>query len=525
MGILDKRSELEPEDKQDTFEEWLGGTVKRYRNLTEEQRNVTLNTLINRSTGWQLYYLSQNLLKIIYRDFFAQLPIEITYRILEYLDTESLVSCCEVTAEWNKIVSSCQPVWRRACLEVGVKPHDSDPHDDDCSDYDDDSASENLLGWNQSEDVDYRKLYETQIARLKKMKTGSTFEMRFLDGHTGAITALYYYKDNKVATGSDDHSVRIWDIKARVCLLEVKTDHTVSAVKFDDTTMLIGSFFGTIVRWDLETREFVCDYVGHVNAVPSLDYDTDLDVLVTASYDTTIKLWSLSNSTLIRSITQEIAPFPIFRPLVKLIKNRGPFGGDCYYTVLACYSGRGGMNSSVDLRCSIYRLTIEHTIIKVMDHGDTEVGMPRYDLPYMVDILRYNLYHGLKKLDDSLPLLDKLHTMPLMPHEVDVLKTTATYGSCYGLVLHTAKGEIVIYDRKTLNIISQITLPNCSVRGHGLAILCQKDWLNGMNEKNCSGLFFLIARNCQLLLLKWKSPPTPRAPRTSISEPAAAAVP
>ena len=45
-------------------------------------------------------------------------------------------------------------------------------------------------------------------------------------------------------------------------------------------------------------------YVGHVAAIFSLDYDFQLDVLVTGSADSTVKVWVMSSGEMLQTLTQ-----------------------------------------------------------------------------------------------------------------------------------------------------------------------------------------------------------------------------
>ena len=60
------------------------------------------------------------------------------------------------------------------------------------------------------------------------------------------------------------------------------TDHVVTA-----------SFDATAVIWKLETGAAVRQYRGHVAAVFTVDFNEQLDILVTGSADSTVKVWTL----------------------------------------------------------------------------------------------------------------------------------------------------------------------------------------------------------------------------------------
>lgn len=80
--------------------------------------------------------------------------------------------------------------------------------------------------------------------------------------------------------GSDDRTVRLWDCSTGVCLKIYRT-HTVADVKFDSKHIVTASFDNTAACWDAATGERLRHYRAHVGAVFTVDYNEDVDILVT----------------------------------------------------------------------------------------------------------------------------------------------------------------------------------------------------------------------------------------------------
>ena len=165
----------DPEDEE--FSLWLEELGAKYKTLTSSQCNRTLDHLIQLSEGSQLYHLFQRLEEFLKRDFLGLLPREVSFAILRYLDTESLLACCDVSETWADVVNSCTAAWRRVCHEAGLATRE-DSHD--------------ASFW--------RSRYDRCRHRLKALERGDSFQEKILFGHTDRVMAVCYY-DGLLATG------------------------------------------------------------------------------------------------------------------------------------------------------------------------------------------------------------------------------------------------------------------------------------------------------------------------------------
>ncbi|MBN1167178.1 MAG: hypothetical protein JXA44_08640, partial [Methanospirillaceae archaeon] len=116
-----------------------------------------------------------------------------------------------------------------------------------------------------------------------------------LGGHTGSVNSVAISTDGlKAVSGSDDKTVRIWDLVTRVCT-GVITDHTDSvksvALSPDGKTVVSGSADNTIRVWDLITGECTAVLEGHTDSVNSVAFFPDGKTVVSGSNDYTVRVW------------------------------------------------------------------------------------------------------------------------------------------------------------------------------------------------------------------------------------------
>ena len=159
------------------FKTWLENIGQQFNSLSDSQRNETLDHLIDISDATQLYHLSEKLDRLLKRDFVVQLPQEIAFYLLSFLDPETLTVCCEVSRGWNDVISSCREAWRSACHQVGAYVPESK-----------DAAY-------------YKELYQSTNLRVAGLREANAFDSLLLYGHSDRVMAIYY-KDGKLATGN-----------------------------------------------------------------------------------------------------------------------------------------------------------------------------------------------------------------------------------------------------------------------------------------------------------------------------------
>lgn len=119
--------------------------------------------------------------------------------------------------------------------------------------------------------------------------------LKLFSGHQCAVESVAFSPDGQsVLTGSDDLTVKLWDLSGKVKQTFEGHNSYIWSVTFspDGQSILTGSEDGTAKLWDL-TGKLKQTYKGHQLPVKSVAFSPDGQGILTGSEDGTAKLWTL----------------------------------------------------------------------------------------------------------------------------------------------------------------------------------------------------------------------------------------
>ncbi|KAF9582614.1 hypothetical protein BGW38_010968 [Lunasporangiospora selenospora] len=149
--------------------------------------------------------------------------------------------------------------------------------------------------------------------RIKKFKGHSTFVNS---------CSLVRRGPELLASGSDDGSVKIWDLRTKNAVESFDSQYQITAVSFSDAGDLVyaGGIDNQIVAWDLRKKAVSYSLTGHMDTISGLRLSPDGTQLLSNAMDNTVKIWdvkpfSSSGNRLLR--TFEGAPHGFEKNLIR----------------------------------------------------------------------------------------------------------------------------------------------------------------------------------------------------------------
>ncbi|WP_225896628.1 WD40 repeat domain-containing protein [Amazonocrinis nigriterrae] len=149
---------------------------------------------------------------------------------------------------------------------------------------------------------------------IKIWHVGALDLIDILHKHNGVVRCVAFTPDGRmIATGGDDRRILFWDLMRRQVAIALSLDDTAAhslALSRDGQTLITGSY-RKIKVWqnplqiktkNLKDVEPLHTLMGHSHIVGSLAMSADGKLLVSGSWDHTIKIWYLETGRLIRTL-------------------------------------------------------------------------------------------------------------------------------------------------------------------------------------------------------------------------------
>ena len=133
---------------------------------------------------------------------------------------------------------------------------------------------------------------------------GAQKEKQTLVGHTGYVTALAFSRDGLLASGSVDHTVRIWHVATGKQIATSGVHVVVTCVAMSPTSPLLasGSTDSAVRIWSTKTGELLRILRGHTGAVNAVAFLPDGSLLISGGKDGSLRVWNPATGALLKTL-------------------------------------------------------------------------------------------------------------------------------------------------------------------------------------------------------------------------------
>jgi len=138
---------------------------------------------------------------------------------------------------------------------------------------------------------------EDRTVRIWDVDSGK--ELRRLEGHRGAVRAVAFSTDGRqILAAGDDRLLRLWDVDSGKLIrtFEGHTDRVRAvALSADGKRALSGGQDYTVRLWDVEKGQELHCFTGHTGWVNAVAFAPDGRTAASGSHDRTVRLWDVES--------------------------------------------------------------------------------------------------------------------------------------------------------------------------------------------------------------------------------------
>ncbi|KAI1344181.1 WD40 repeat-like protein [Xylariaceae sp. FL0016] len=245
-----------------------------------KHRELMLQGLITQCCFPQLSIVSREVHEQLKIDFLSTLPTELSLKILCYLDCASLCKAAQVSRRWNTL-SGDDVVWHRMCEQhIGRK----------C-----DKCQWGLPKLERKRLKEWKILHQADMENTRRAMVPSLTPS--VQVHGSSIT-------NSAKRGADTLDADDDDQSKKQCTRSVRDvdEQAESERRFRPWKDVYRDRYHISSNWKYG-RCTIKTFAGqHTNGVTCLQFDDNNNLLITGSYDSTIKLWNIESGEVIRTL-------------------------------------------------------------------------------------------------------------------------------------------------------------------------------------------------------------------------------
>lgn len=186
------------------------------------------------------------------RDFISLLPKELALTVLSFLEPRDLLRAAQTCRNW-RFLAEDNLLWKEKCRQAGidypitkVKGRNSSPNQ--------------VSSWKAA----FLRQHQIEMNwRIKPIRPP-----KVLKGHDDHVITCLQFSGNRIVSGSDDNTLKVWSAVTGKCLRTL-VGHTggVWSSQMSGSIIISGSTDRTLKVWNAESGQCIHTLYGHTSTV------------------------------------------------------------------------------------------------------------------------------------------------------------------------------------------------------------------------------------------------------------------
>ncbi|KAG5311046.1 PREDICTED: F-box/WD repeat-containing protein 7 isoform X2 [Acromyrmex echinatior] len=271
----------------------MSSWLLQFQRWSNAERMLAIDELIERCEPTQVRHMMQVIEPQFQRDFISLLPKELALSVLAFLEPKDLLRAAQTCRNW-RFLADDNLLWKEKCKAAGIEDLKDlpPPKRKNCR--------------NSSHSSPWKQAYMRQHNIKMNWRTKPIRTPKVLKGHDDHVITCLQFSGNRIVSGSDDNTLKVWSAVTGKCLRTL-VGHTggVWSSQMSGTIVISGSTDRTLKVWNAETGQCIYTLYGHTSTVRCMHLHGNK--VVSGSRDATLRVWQVDTGECLHVLVGHLA--------------------------------------------------------------------------------------------------------------------------------------------------------------------------------------------------------------------------
>ncbi|CAB0029609.1 unnamed protein product [Trichogramma brassicae] len=268
---------------------------------TNVERLLAIDQLIECCEPTQVRHMMQVIEPQFQRDFISLLPRELALCVLSFLEPKDLLRAAQTCRSWQFLADD-NLLWKAKCRREGITEIKEQPKRK--VKYSSPANCHPTTAHNVASP--WKQAYMRQHNIKMNWRTKPIRPPKVLKGHDDHVITCLQFSGNRIVSGSDDNTLKVWSAITGKCLRTL-CGHTggVWSSQMSGATVISGSTDRTLKVWNAETGDCIHTLFGHTSTVRCMHLHDNK--VVSGSRDATLRVWRIDTGECLHVLVGHLA--------------------------------------------------------------------------------------------------------------------------------------------------------------------------------------------------------------------------
>ncbi|EDW17289.2 uncharacterized protein Dmoj_GI16816, isoform C [Drosophila mojavensis] len=272
------------------LQHWLA----QFQRWSHAERLLALDRLIDHCDPSQVRHMMKVIEPQFQRDFISLLPRELALFVLSYLEPKDLLRAAQTCRSWRFLCDD-NLLWKEKCRKAQILTETRS-----------DRPKRGRDGNMPPIASPWKAAYMRQHIIEMNWRSRPVRKPKVLKGHDDHVITCLQFSGNRIVSGSDDNTLKVWSAVSGKCLRTL-VGHTggVWSSQMSGNIIISGSTDRTLKVWDMESGSCVHTLQGHTSTVRCMHLHGNK--VVSGSRDATLRVWDIELGTCLHVLVGHLA--------------------------------------------------------------------------------------------------------------------------------------------------------------------------------------------------------------------------